>query len=66
MKPNKLLIARIIISIHARRGRVVKFKSTQYQLVDDMFLKETLIITYGKNVFNPMPSDTKISIRLPL
>ena len=28
MKPNKLLAARIITSIHARRGRVVKLKST--------------------------------------
>ena len=39
MKPNKLLEARIIISIHAQRGRDVKFKSTRYQLVDDILLK---------------------------
>ena len=39
MKPNKLLAARIIISIHARRERVVKLKSAQYQLADDILLK---------------------------
>ena len=39
MKPNKLLAAQIITSIHARRGRVVKLKSTRYQLDDDMLMK---------------------------
>ena len=39
MKPNKLLAAQIIASIHARRGRVVKLKSTQYQLDDDILLQ---------------------------
>ena len=39
MKPNKLLAARIITSIHARRGRVVKLKSTRYQLADDILMK---------------------------
>ena len=39
MKPNKLLVAQIITSIHTRRGRVVKFKSTRYQLADDILLK---------------------------
>ena len=39
MKPNKLLEARIIISIHAQGGRPVKLKSTRYQLVDDILLK---------------------------
>ena len=39
MKPNKLLVARIIISIHTRGGRAVKLKSTQYQLADDILLK---------------------------
>ena len=39
MKPNKLLVARIMISIHAQRGRDVKLKSTRYQFVDDILLK---------------------------
>ena len=39
MNLNKLLVAQIITSIHARRGRVVKLKSTRYQLVDDILLK---------------------------
>ena len=39
MKPNKLLAAWIITSIHARRGRVVKYKSIRYKLVDDILLK---------------------------
>ena len=39
MNPNKLLEARIITSIHARRGRAVKLKSTRYQLDDDILLK---------------------------
>ena len=38
MKPNKLLVARIIISIHARRG-AVKLKSARYQSFDDILLK---------------------------
>ena len=39
MKPNKLLVARIITLIHAIRGRVVKLKSTRYQLVVDILMK---------------------------
>ena len=39
MKPNKLLAARVIISIRARGGQAVKLKSTQYQLDDDILLK---------------------------
>ena len=39
MKLNKLLAARMITSIHARRGRVVKLKSNQYQLVVDILIK---------------------------
>ena len=39
MKPNKLLASRIITSIHVRSGRVVKFKSTRYQLADDILMK---------------------------
>jgi hypothetical protein len=39
MKPNKLLAARIITSIHTRRGRVVKLKSTRYQLDVDILMK---------------------------
>ena len=39
MKPNKLLATRIITSIHARRGRAVKLKSTWYQLVVDILMK---------------------------
>ena len=39
MKPNKLLTSLIIISIHARRGRVVKLKSARYQLVDEILMK---------------------------
>ena len=39
MKLNKLLAARIITSIHARRGRVVKLKFTRNQLDDDILMK---------------------------
>ena len=39
IKPNKLLSTWIIISIHARRGRVVKLNPAWYQLVDDILLK---------------------------
>ena len=39
MKLKKLLAARIIIPIYARRGRVVKLMSTRYQLADDIFMK---------------------------
>jgi hypothetical protein len=39
MKLNKLLATRMITSIHARRGRVVKLKSTRYQLVVDILMK---------------------------
>ena len=39
IKPKKLLPARMIFSIHARRGRVVKLKSTRYQLTVDILIK---------------------------
>ena len=39
MKLNKLLAARMIISIHARRGRAVKLKSNRYQLAIDILIK---------------------------
>ena len=39
MEPNKLLESEIITSIHARRGRVVKLKSTRYQLTNDILIK---------------------------
>ena len=39
MKPNKLLEAQIITTIHAWIGRAVKLKSTRYQLDDDIPLK---------------------------
>jgi hypothetical protein len=38
-KLNKLLLAQIITSIHVRRGRAVKFKSTRYQLDFDILIK---------------------------
>jgi HD superfamily phosphohydrolase len=37
MKFNKLLAARMITSIHVRRGRAVKLKSTRYRLAVDKF-----------------------------
>ena len=39
MKANKLLVALIITSIHARRGRAVKLKFTRYKLVVDILMK---------------------------
>jgi hypothetical protein len=39
MKPNKLLETQIITSIHPRRGRAIKLKSTRYQLADDILMK---------------------------
>jgi hypothetical protein len=39
MKPNKLLAAQIITSIHARIGRSVKLMSTRYQMVVDILMK---------------------------
>ena len=39
MKLNKLLVAQMITSIHARRGRVVKLKSTRYQVTGDILMK---------------------------
>ena len=40
MNFNKLLAARMITSIHARRGRVVKLKSNRYQLAVDILIKK--------------------------
>ena len=39
MKLNKLLTTQIITSIHARRGRAVKLKSTRYRLAIDIWIK---------------------------
>ena len=39
MKPNKLLAAQIITSIHTQRGRVVKLKFARYQLDHEILLK---------------------------
>ena len=39
MKFNKLLAVRMITSIHARRGRGVKFNFTRYQQVVDILMK---------------------------
>ena len=39
MKPKTLLASRIITSIHTRRGRAVKLKSTRYQLVVDILME---------------------------
>ena len=39
MKLHKLLVARMITSIHARRGRAMKLKSNRYQLVVDILIK---------------------------
>ena len=39
MNFNKLLAARMITSIHARRGRAVKLKSNRYQLAVDILIK---------------------------
>ena len=39
MKPNELLATQIITSIHGRRGRAVKLKSTRYQLAIDILMK---------------------------
>jgi hypothetical protein len=36
---NKLLVAQMITSIHARRERAVKLKSNRYQLVVDILIK---------------------------
>jgi hypothetical protein len=47
MKPNNLLEARIITSIHARRGRAVKLKCTRYQLADDILMKRN----FDKNIW---------------
>ena len=43
MEPNKLLVARIITSIHVRRGRAVKLKSTRYQLTVDILMKRNFV-----------------------
>ena len=39
MKLNKLSSSQLITSIHVRRGRAVKLKSNQYQLVVDILIK---------------------------
>ena len=39
MKLNKLLVVRMITSIHTRRGRAMKLKSNRYQLAIDILRK---------------------------
>ena len=65
-KLNKLLASQIITSIHVRRGRVVKLKSTRYQLVVDIWIKRNFIVSYGNNVFKMILPDIKISTRLKI
>ena len=38
MKFSKLLATRIIVSVHARKGRTVRFQSARCQLTDDIWL----------------------------
>ena len=61
MKLNKLLAAQMITSIHARRGRVVKLKSTQYRLVVDIWIKRNFNSFIRNNVFKMILLDIDIS-----
>ena len=61
MKFNKLLAARMITSIQVRRGRAVNLKSTQYRLDVDIWIKKTLTVSYGDNVFKIILRDMEIS-----
>ena len=44
IKLNKLLAARIIVSIHARKGRTVRLKNMKDQLNDDIWLYQNNIL----------------------
>jgi len=47
IKLNKLLAARIIVSVHARKGRTVRLKNMKDQLNDDIWLYQNNIL--GEN-----------------
>ena len=47
IKLNKLLVARIIVSVHARKGRTVRLKNMKDQLNDDIWLYQNNIL--GEN-----------------
>lgn len=53
IKLNKLLVARIIVSIHARKGRTVRLKNMKDQLNDDILLYQNNILVeifpYARN-----------------
>ena len=44
IKLNKLLEARIIVSVHARKGRIVRLKNMRCQLNDDIWLYQNNIL----------------------
>ena len=44
IKLNKLLAARIIVSVHARKGRTVRLKNMKDQLNDDIWLYQNNIL----------------------
>ena len=44
IKLNKLLATRIIVSVHARKGRIVWLKSMRCQLNDDIWLYQNNIL----------------------
>jgi hypothetical protein len=44
IKLNKLLAARIIVSVHARKGRTVRLKTMRCQLNDDIWLYQNHIL----------------------
>jgi len=44
IKLNKLLVARIIVSIHARKGRTIRLKNMKDQLNDDIWLYQNNIL----------------------
>jgi hypothetical protein len=44
IKLNKLFAARIIVSIHARKGRTVRLKNMKDQLNDDIWLYQNNIL----------------------
>ena len=44
IKLNKLLVARIIVSVHARKGRTVRLKNMKDQLNDNIWLYENNIL----------------------
>ena len=44
IKLNKLLAARIIVSVHARKGRTIRLKNMKDQLNDDIWLYQNNIL----------------------